>query len=123
MRVCECARQRGGRSVARLRLCHKTFYLVEIDAHDSADEAAVAVVNVHLRNRVNIELLRDCSSPIHDVDLAQRDLGIISHHLLQARRKPSTRAAPVCVELDNIHIPEREMLVNVHLRAVRNHLD
>src|SRR5438552_1026315 len=38
------------RSAARLRLCDVTFYCFEINAHDSADEAATAIVNVHLRN-------------------------------------------------------------------------
>ena len=73
------------RSAARLRLCDVTFYFFEINAHDSADEVATAIVNIHLWNGVNVELLHDWRSPIDDVDFAKRDTGIASRHLLEAR--------------------------------------
>ena len=98
MRVCQCARRPRNRSAAGLRLCDVAFNQFGVDADDSADEAATAIVNVHLRNPVNVELLRDCSSPINDVDFAERDLGIACRHLLQARRELSAWAAPVCME-------------------------
>jgi hypothetical protein len=73
------------RSAARFRVRDVTFHFFEIDAEYSADETATAIVNVHLRNRVNVELLHDCRFPIDDVDLAQRNLGITPRHLLEAR--------------------------------------
>ena len=84
MSACECAR-RCVRSAARLRLRDVTFHFFEIGAEYRADETATSIVNVHLRNRVNIELLRDCRFPIDDIDFAQRNLRIISRHLLEAR--------------------------------------
>src|SRR5262249_47612426 len=44
MRVRQCVRRRV-RSAAGLRLRDVTFHFVEIDVHDSADQAATAVVN------------------------------------------------------------------------------
>jgi hypothetical protein len=84
MRACECAFLRN-RSTVRLRLRDVTFHFFEIDAEYSADETATSIVNVHLRNRVNVKLLYDGGSPIDDVDLAQRNLGITPRHLLEAR--------------------------------------
>jgi hypothetical protein len=57
----------------------------EIGADHSANEAATTVVHVHLRNRVNIKLLHNSGSPIDDVNLPQRNIGIASRHFLQAR--------------------------------------
>ena len=62
-----------------------TFHFFEIHAEYSADETATSIVNVHLRNRVNVELLHDRRFPIDDVDLAQRNLGITPRQLLEAR--------------------------------------
>ena len=84
MRACECAFL-PNRSTVRLRLRDLTFHFFEIDAEYSADETATSTVNVHLWNRVNVELLHDCRFPIDDVDLAQRNLGIASRQLLEAR--------------------------------------
>ena len=84
MRTCECAFLRN-RSAVRLRLRDVTFHFFKIDAEHGANETATSIVNVHLRNRVNVELLRDCRFPIDDIDLAQRNLGIIPRHLLEAR--------------------------------------
>ena len=84
MRACECAFL-PNRSTVRLRVSDVTFHFFEIDAEYSADETATSIVNVHLRNRVNVELLRDCRFPIDDIDLAQRYLGITPRHLLEAR--------------------------------------
>ena len=84
MRTCECAFLRN-RSAVRFRLRDITFHSLKIAAEYSADEPATSIVNVHLRNRVNIELLHDSRFPIDDIDLAQRDLGIVSRHLIEAR--------------------------------------
>lgn len=84
MRACECAFLRD-RSTVLLRLRDVTFHFFEIDAQYSADQTATSIVNVYLRNRVDIELLHDYRFPIDDVDLAQRNLGITPRHLLEAR--------------------------------------
>src|SRR5437764_9568820 len=47
-------------SAVRLRLRDVTFHSFKIDAEHGPNETAISIVNVHLRNRVNIELLRDC---------------------------------------------------------------
>jgi hypothetical protein len=56
-------------------LCDVIFYFFEIDIHDSDDEAARAVVHVHLRIGVDVKLLHNGGSPIDDVDFAKRNIG------------------------------------------------
>ena len=58
------------RSAIRLRLRDVAFHFFKIDAEHGADETAASIVNVHLRNRMNVELLRDRRFPIDDIDLA-----------------------------------------------------
>ena len=72
-------------SAAGLRWRDVSFDAVEIKATNRADEAAPAIINVNLRNGVNMELLRHGCSPPDDVDLAQRYVRIGLRHLLQAR--------------------------------------
>ena len=84
MRTCQCVFLRNW-SAVRLRLRDVTFHFFKIDAEYGANETAASIVNVHLRNRVNVELLCDCRFPIDDIDLAERNLGIIPRHLLEAR--------------------------------------
>src|SRR6266540_1529289 len=110
-------------SAAGFRLRDVSFDLVEIGAEHSSDEAAPAIVNVNLWNGVDVELLRHGCSPVDDVDLAQRNLRIASRHLFQARREPSTGAAPVRIKFEDGHIAQCQMLVDVHLRTMRDHFD
>jgi hypothetical protein len=110
-------------SAAGFRLRDITFDLFEIDASNGANQNAPAIINVNLRNRVEVELPCHWRSPIDDADLAQRNLRIASRHLLQTWRELSARPAPVGIKIDNGHVPECEMLVDVHLRAMRNHFD
>ena len=84
MRRRECAFLRN-RLAVRLRLRDVTPYFLKIAAEYRADETATSIVNVHLRNRVNVELLHHCRFPIDDIYLPQRNLGIISRQLLEAR--------------------------------------
>jgi len=72
-------------SAAGLRWRDVSFDAVEIKATNRADEGAPAIINVNLRNGVNVELLRHGCFPPDDVDLAQRYLRIGLRHLLQAR--------------------------------------
>ena len=72
-------------SAARLSLRDVAFDFFEIDAEDGADETTTLIINVYLRNRVDIKLLYDRGSPIHDIDFSKHDLGIVSRHLLEAR--------------------------------------
>ena len=73
------------RSAARLRLRDVAFHAFKIHAEYSTHETAASIVNIYLRNGVNIELLHDCRFPIDDIYLAQRNLGIVSRQLLEAR--------------------------------------
>jgi len=114
MRTCQCVFLRNW-SAVRLRLRNVTFHFFKIDAEYSADETATSIVNVHLRNRVNVELLRDCRFPTDDIDLAQRNLGIAPHHLLEARRELPARAAPIRIKIYNGHITEYEVSIDVDL--------
>ena len=84
MNTRECAFL-GNLSAVRLRLRDVALHLFKIDAEHGPNETATSIVNVHLRNRVNVELLCDCRFPIDDIDLAERNLGIIPRHLLEAR--------------------------------------
>src|SRR5438046_5420115 len=72
---------------------------------------------------MDVELLHHRCLPIDDVDLAQRNLRIGPCHLLQAWRELFARAAPVRIKIDNGYVAEREMVADVHLRAVRVHFD
>ena len=49
------------------------LHCVRIDASDGADQFAFAIVNLNMRNRIQVELLRHRRLPIDDVDLAQHD--------------------------------------------------
>src|SRR5207302_975324 len=98
-RLRQCVRPCQIASAAGLRLRDVSFDLVEIRAEHSADEAAPAIVNINLWNRVDVELLRHGCSPVDDVDLAQRDLRIATRHLFQARREPFARTTPVRVKI------------------------
>src|SRR5215469_8437489 len=84
MRTRECAFLHN-LSAVRLRPRDVTFHSFNIAAEYSADETTTSIVNVHLRNRVKVELLRDCRFPVDDIYFAQRNLGIVSRHLLEAR--------------------------------------
>ena len=55
--------------------------LVEIGTNNGADKTATAIVNVNLRDGVDVVLLHHRRVPIDDVDLAQRNLRIVSCHL------------------------------------------
>src|SRR5262245_27506969 len=110
-------------SAVRLRLRDVTLYSFKIAAEYSAGQTATSIVNVYLRNRVNVELLRDCSPPIDDINLAQGNLWIISRHLLEAWSQLPARAAPIRIKIDDRHIAGYEVLIHVDLRTVRNHLD
>ena len=110
-------------SAAGFRLRYVILDLVDIGADNGADESATAIVNINLRNRVDVVLLYHRRLPVDDVDLAQRNLRIGSCHLLQAWRELFARAAPVCIKIDNGNVAEREMFGDVHLRAVRDHFD
>ena len=100
-----------------------TLDLLDVGTDDGADETPAAIVNVNLRNRVNVVLLRHRRVPIDDVDLAQRNLRIGSCHLLQAWRELFTRAAPVRIKIDDCHVAEREMFGDVDRRAMRDYFD
>src|SRR5436309_1955216 len=56
---------------------------IDVSAINRSDKTASAIIDVNLRNRVDVELLYHCGSPIDDVDLAQRNVRIASCHLLQ----------------------------------------
>jgi len=84
MRTCPCAFLHDW-SAVRLGLRDVTFHFFKIAAEHSADETATSIVNVHLRNRVNVEFLHDCRFPIKDIYLAKRNLSIVSRHLLETR--------------------------------------
>src|SRR5262249_1018594 len=118
-----CVRGLPDASAASFSLRDVTLDLVDVSAGNSADELAAAVVNAHLWKRIDGELSRDGGFPIHDVDLADRDLRIAGRHLLQTWRQPSARRAPICIKIDNGHIAQREMLVDVYLRPMRNDFD
>src|SRR5437867_6883875 len=121
--LCECVRGLPDASAASFGLCHVTLDLIDVSAGNSADELAGAIVNAHPWKRVDGELSRDGGFPSHDVDLAERDLGIAGRHLLQTWRKPFAGRTPICIKIDNGHIAQCEMLVDVHLRPVRNEFD
>src|SRR5436309_7139186 len=106
------------RSAAGFCLCDVSFDAVQINAANCADEGAAAIIDIHLWNGVNMELLRHGRPPPDDVDLAQRYLRIATRHLLQARGQHPARAAPVRIKLDNGHIAQCQMLVDVYLRAM-----
>src|SRR5206468_2399007 len=114
---------RRPRSAAGSCLRDVTFNRVDVSAINGSDKTASAIIDVNLRNRVDVELLYHCGSPIHDVDLAQCNVRIASCHLLQTWRELSARPAPVRIKIDDGYAPEREMFVDVHLRAVRNHFN
>src|SRR5207244_10858777 len=76
-----------------------------------------------LRDLMDVVLPRHWHFPIDDVDFAQRNLRIPPCQLLQAWRQLSARATPVRIKIDNGHVAESEMLIDVHLRAVRNDFD
>src|SRR5215211_424811 len=80
-------------SAAGFRLRYQTADLFNLYAHDGAEETTLPIVNVNLRNRVNVVLPRHRCVPINDVDLAQRNLRVGLCHLLQAWGDSSTRAA------------------------------
>ena len=63
-------RVRAQGSTVGLRLRDVTFHFFEVNAQRGANETAISIVNVHLRDRVNVELLRDSRSPIDDINLA-----------------------------------------------------
>src|SRR6266404_5753198 len=111
------------RSAAGFRLCYVTPDLFDVGADNGANETAAAIVNVNLRDRVDVVLPRHRRVPIDDVDLAQRNLRIGSCHLLQAWRDLSTRAAPVRIKINNRYVAECQMPCDVHLRAVTDHFD
>src|SRR5437867_10147561 len=121
--LCECVRGLPDASAASFGLCHVTLDLIDVSAGNSADELAGAIVNAHPWKRVDGELSRDGGFPIHDVDLAERDLRIADRHLLQTWRQPSARRAPIYIKMVNGYRAQREMLVDVHLRPVRNDIE
>src|SRR5204863_4767886 len=111
-----------GASAAGFRLRYVTLNLFGVGPENGTNEKTPTIVNVNLRNRVNVELFHDRRVPIDDVDFAQRNLRIRLRHLLQAWRELFTRAAPIRIKIDNSHVAECEMFCDVHLRAVSDHL-
>ena len=57
-------------SASGLSLRYVTLNLVDIGADNGPNQTAPAVVNVNLRNRVDVKLPRHRRFPIDDVDLA-----------------------------------------------------
>src|ERR1700730_7069760 len=110
-------------SAAGFRLRDVALNLFDVGADNGADEMAAAIVDVNLRNRVDVVLPHHRRVPVNDVDLAQHNLRIGFCHLLQAWRDLSARAAPVRIKIDNGHVAECEMFCDVHLRAVSDYFD
>src|SRR5207237_9882090 len=90
---------------------------------NGADEVAATIVNVNLRDRSDIVLFRYRRLPIHNIDLAQRNLRIGVGHLLQAWRELFARTAPVRVKIDNGHVARCEVFGDVHCRAMTDYFD
>src|SRR4029450_13096475 len=110
-------------SAAGFCLRDVTLDLLDVGTDNGADQATAAIVNVDLRNRVDVVLLHHRRFPVDDVDLAQRYLRIGPCHLLQAWREVFTGAAPVRIKIDQGHVAKREMFGDVHRRAMRDHFD
>lgn len=69
-----------------------------VEADNSADEIATAIIHLHVPKSFDVVLLR--RARIGDVDLAQRNVGIGCHHLIQGARRRFAWGVPVCMEID-----------------------
>jgi len=62
------------RSAATLHLRDVTFDLLVVEADNSANATAAAIIHLHVREGLNVVLLR--RARIGDLDLAQRNVGL-----------------------------------------------